>query len=224
MVPSLYTAWTVGSINASDPRVYGSHTISHVLGRNDVVEIILNNRDDGKHPFHLHGHNFQVVYRSDEDAGTFIIDDSVALPKVPMRRDTVFVMPNGNFVIRFRADNPGVWLFHCHIEWHMDQGLVATFVAAPEALQELEIPQSHFEVCRASKIPTHGNAAGNVQDVFDLTGENKPPPPLPEGFTARGYVALFFSCVAAVLGLLTIGWYVDPRSLSFTARRPCVNC
>ncbi|CRK11223.1 hypothetical protein BN1723_017219, partial [Verticillium longisporum] len=125
-VPSLYSALTVGGANATDARVYGTHTISHVLRHHDVVELVLNNGDDGKHPFHLHGHNFQVVHRSGPDAGVYIDDESHVPPKVPMRRDTVYAEPNGNFVIRFRADNPGVWLFHCHIEWHMDQGLVAT--------------------------------------------------------------------------------------------------
>lgn len=53
---------------------------------------------------------------------------------------------------------------------------------------------------------TAGNAAGNTEDLYDLTGENKAPPPLPEGFTPRGIVALVFSCIAAVLGMVSIVW------------------
>ena len=68
-----------------------------------------------RHPFHLHGHAFQVVSRSEEEAGTYI--DGGDMPATPMRRDTVLVRPNGNLALRFKADNPGVWLFHCHIEW-----------------------------------------------------------------------------------------------------------
>ncbi len=45
-----------------------------------------------------------------------------------MRRDTLLVRPNGHIVLRFKSDNPGVWLFHCHIEWHVDSGLIMTFV------------------------------------------------------------------------------------------------
>ncbi|RXG42243.1 hypothetical protein VDGE_07226 [Verticillium dahliae] len=206
-VPSLYSALTVGGANATDARVYGTHTISHVLRHHDVVELVLNNGDDGKHPFHLHGHNFQVVHRSGPDAGVYIDDESHVPPKVPMRRDTVYAEPNGNFVIRFRADNPGVWLFHCHIEWHMDQGLVATIVEAPLALQAQEIPADHLDACRKGGVPTAGNAAGNTRDVFDLRGENKPVPRLPEGFTAKGYIALVASCVSAFIGLASIAWY-----------------
>ncbi|CAK7567997.1 MAG: hypothetical protein SEPTF4163_005975 [Sporothrix epigloea] len=213
-VPSLYTTLSVGGTKASNPIVYGSHTNTHIFKHHDVIELILNNGDDGRHPFHLHGHNFQVVHRSGENDGAFSPDDYQAtdFPRVPMRRDTLFVEGNGNFVIRFRADNPGVWLFHCHIEWHMDQGLVATFVEAPEVLQSLAVPDNHFEVCRAAGKLTGGNAAGNAVDFFDLEGENKPPGRLPEGFTAKGYVALFFSTIAALLGMAAIAWYglIDP--------------
>lgn len=213
-MPSLYTTLSVGGTKASNPIVYGSHTNTHIFKHHDVIELILNNGDDGRHPFHLHGHNFQVVHRSGENDGAFSPDDYQAtdFPRVPMRRDTLFVEGNGNFVIRFRADNPGVWLFHCHIEWHMDQGLVATFVEAPEVLQSLAVPDNHFEVCRAAGKLTGGNAAGNAVDFFDLEGENKPPGRLPEGFTAKGYVALFFSTIAALLGMAAIAWYglIDP--------------
>ncbi|KAK1655832.1 multicopper oxidase [Colletotrichum phormii] len=208
-VPSLYSALTVGDSNAANPRVYGTNSIARVLKHNEIIEIVLNNEDDGKHPFHLHGHQFQVVHRSDEDAGAFSnsTDDISNFPRYPVRRDTLIVEGNGNFVIRFKANNPGVWLFHCHIEWHMDQGLIATIIEAPDVLQGLEVPKDHLEACRAGGVPTKGNAAGNTKDVLDLIGENRPVGPLPEGFTPKGYVAMFFSCVAAFMGLAVISWY-----------------
>ena len=64
---------------------------------------------------HLHGHVFQVVYRSEEEAGTYNDSMELTFPANPMRRDTVQVKPNGFVILRFRADNPGIWLFHCHI-------------------------------------------------------------------------------------------------------------
>jgi iron transport multicopper oxidase len=124
-----------------------------------------------------------------------------------MRRDTVLVHPDGNMVLRFRADNPGVWLFHCHLEWHLASGLVATMVEAPLDLQKtLKVPEDHLQVCRDSNTPFAGNAAGNTEDFFDLSGANTSPAPLPDGFTARGIVALVFSVVAAFLGLAVISW------------------
>lgn len=111
-------------------------------------------------------------------------------------------------VLRFAADNPGVWLFHCHIEWHIDQGLVATIIEAPLALQKsLKISQNHLDVCAAGNVPTAGNAAANTVNVLDLTGANEAPKPLPAGFTARGIVALVFSCISALIGLGVISWY-----------------
>ena len=105
-VPTLYTALTTGS-NASDSRIYGVNTNAFVLKKNDIVEIILNNQDAGKHPFHLHGHHFQTVVRSEENGGSFIGGkNSSNLPDFPMRRDTVMVKPYGNVVLRFKADNP----------------------------------------------------------------------------------------------------------------------
>ncbi|KAI5808305.1 multicopper oxidase-domain-containing protein [Pyronema omphalodes] len=51
-------------------------------------------------------------------------------PEIPMIRDTILAPPGGHIILRFRADNPGVWLFHCHLEWHLLSGLVTTFIEA----------------------------------------------------------------------------------------------
>ncbi|MCJ1314549.1 hypothetical protein MMC25_008231 [Agyrium rufum] len=234
-VPSLYTALSAGDLS-SNSYIYGSNTNAFVLKKDDVVEIVVNNNDPGKHPFHLHGHSFQAVARSDENAGYYAYNTS--LSQIPMRRDTFMVRPQGYIVLRFRADNPDmslpslfinpvfsppsyltskadmsffsprVWLFHCHIEWHVDSGLIATMIEAPEILQQTTtIPPSHLAACQAQGIPTVGNAAANTDDFFDLRGENMPPPPIPAGFTVRGIIALVFSCLSAFLGIAVISWY-----------------
>ncbi|KAF2461835.1 Cupredoxin [Lineolata rhizophorae] len=208
-VPSLYTALSTGS-EANNPAIYGANSNAFVLQKGEVIEIVMNNEDPGKHPFHIHGHHMQLVHRSEDEAGLYE-DMNVTqadFPATPMRRDTVLVRPNGNIVLRFRADNPGVWFFHCHIEWHVVSGLVATMVEAPTELQStLDIPEDHWAACRAQGIPTAGNAAGNTEDLLDLSGAETSPDPLPAGFTARGIVALVFSIVAAFLGMAAISWY-----------------
>ncbi|GME25799.1 putative ferrooxidoreductase protein [Neofusicoccum parvum] len=205
-VPTIFSVLTTGSA-ASNAMVYGTDTNPFVLNHGDIIDIVLNNDDTGKHPFHLHGHAFQVIHRSDDDAGHYDASNHSAFPSVPARRDTVLVRPSGNFVIRFKADNPGVWLFHCHIEWHMDSGLAATMIEAPLQLQStLQIPENHYQVCNASNTLTSGNAAGNTVDFYDLSGENKSKAPLPAGFTARGIVALVFSCIAGFVGMAAIAW------------------
>ncbi|KAK7397817.1 ferroxidase fet3 [Neonectria punicea] len=208
-VPTLYTALNAGD-DATNPAVYGTYTHSFVLKKNEIVQLVVNNLDSGRHPFHLHGHAFQAIYRSEEEAGVWE-DAGVTekdLPSVPMRRDTLVIYPNGNIVMRFKADNPGIWLFHCHIEWHVVSGLIATFVEDPLELQKtITLPENHLEVCKSAGMATKGNAAGNTGDYLDLTGENVPPPRLPAGFTPRGIVALVFSCIAGILGICVVGWY-----------------
>lgn len=83
-------------------------------------------------------------------------------------------------------------------------------VEAPLDLQRtLTIPQDHYEACAAAAPPvaTVGNAAGNTINLLDLSGEPAPPAPLPDGFTARGIVALVFSCVSGILGTAVVAWY-----------------
>jgi iron transport multicopper oxidase len=205
-VPTLYSVLSSGS-SATNVAIYGSNTNAFILNEGEVVEIVLNSDDPGKHPFHLHGHAFQAVWRGEENDGYYSGNES--LSQIPMRRDTFMVRPQSNIVLRFRADNPGVWLFHCHIEWHIDSGLVATMIESPLALQaqNLTIPDSHWDACKAQDIPTAGNAAGNTKDLTDLTGENVAVAPLPDGFTSRGIVALVFSCVSAFLGMAFVVWY-----------------
>ncbi len=183
-VPTLYSVLSSGD-QATNPTVYGEYTHPFVLEKDEVVQIVVNNLDSGRHPFHLHGHHFQAIHRSAEEAGTLASENLTEsqFNQVPMRRDTLVVWPNGNIVLRFKANNPGVWLFHCHIEWHVVSGLLATFVEAPLELQkQFTIPQNHLDNCAAAGMPTQGNAAGNTKDLLDLTGQPAPPGPLPAGY------------------------------------------
>lgn len=171
--------------DANNSAVYGEYSHPFVLQKDQVIEVVINNDDTGKHPMHLHGHAFQAIYRSEESAGFYDptnVTVNGAFRAIPMRRDTFVIMPEGFFVLRFKADNPGVWLFHCHIEWHIDSGLVVTMVEAPLDVQKtLTIPEDHFAACAAGGTLDAGNAAGNTVDFFDLSGQNKAVAPLPAG-------------------------------------------
>ena len=120
------------------------NTNSFVLQGGDVVDIVLNNLDTGRHPFHLHGHVFQLIERHEEipdteDPVSYNVSDHAEWPEYPMSRDTVYVKPQSYIVMRFKADNPGVWFFHCHIEWHLDQGLAIVLIEDPEAIQKIQV-------------------------------------------------------------------------------------
>ncbi|KAD3068208.1 hypothetical protein R6Q59_017796 [Mikania micrantha] len=97
---------------------------------NSTVQLVL--QDTGmitpeSHPIHLHGFNFFVVgrgignYNPKKDPKHFNLVD-------PVERNTVGVPTGGWTAIRFRADNPGVWFMHCHLEVHTTWGLKMAFV------------------------------------------------------------------------------------------------
>lgn len=221
-VPTLTTLLTSGKL-ASDPRIYGDNINAQLLKHNDIIEVVLNNYDSGRHPFHLHGHDFQIVQKSpgfhvdeaydesEQDEMTVPYNESAPLqpfPERPMVRDTVVLEPSGHVVLRFRADNPGVWYFHCHVDWHLQQGLASVFIEAPALLQEREkLNENYLDICKAADIPVVGNAAGHSNDWFDLKGLPRQPEPLPKGFTTEGYLALIISTIIGVWGLYSIAQY-----------------
>ena len=221
-IPTLTTALTSGKL-ATDPRIYSDNINVVVLEQNEIVEIVLNNYDTGKHPFHIHGHNFQIVQKSpgfhldetfdesEQDQKTVRYNESAPLmdfPKHPIMRDTLVLEPNGHAVLRFRADNPGVWIFHCHVDWHLEQGLAAVFVESPLILQEREtLSQNYKDVCSAAGMVNVGNAAGKSEDWLDMSGLPRQPKPLPDGFTAKGYFAFIICTLVGLWGLYSISNY-----------------
>jgi FtsP/CotA-like multicopper oxidase with cupredoxin domain len=83
-----------------------------VRGRSYVMA--LRNETAWHHPMHLHGHAFRVVARNGRPTA---------------RRewqDTVLIAPRESADIAFVADNPGDWMFHCHILEHQAGGMMGT--------------------------------------------------------------------------------------------------
>jgi len=171
-VPSLYTALSVPDDVVSDPAVYGDVN-PFVFKHNEIVEVVINNLNTNLHPFHLHGHQFQILQRTNPQTGTW--PGYTNTSQTPARRDTVMLQNQAYAVIRFRADNPGVWAFHCHIETHVVSGFSATFIEAPEVFAAgkdyIRIPQNQINICKAIPMDFKGNAAGNTWDALNLTGE-----------------------------------------------------
>ena len=219
-VPVIYTVLSAGDL-VTNSQVYGEYTNPFILNHNDIIEVVLNNNDSGSHPFHLHGHNFQVIERYPTYGDSFYSyadlsspvpynpNNHTAFPIYPARRDTFVLPPQGHFVIRFVADNPGVWLFHCHIDWHLSQGLASVFIEAPKLLQQrLTVPEDHYASCRAAGVQYTGNAAGNTDDFLDLSGVPSQPAVIPYGgFTARGIVAVVFAVLSAIMGIASLTVY-----------------
>ncbi|KAI1274624.1 Cupredoxin [Xylaria sp. FL0933] len=156
-VPTLYSVVSLGA-NNTEVSAYGQVN-AFTVKYNDVLEIVINNHDAAIHPFHLHGHQFQIIERPKSGGGDW--QGTKLVPATPARRDTVAVFANSFAVLRIKANNPGVFLLHCHIEWHVEMGLSATLIEAPERLVKYKIPQDFLDICEIQGIPTVGNAAGN---------------------------------------------------------------
>ncbi|KAH8275900.1 hypothetical protein KR026_000389 [Drosophila bipectinata] len=109
---------------------------------NSIVEIILVDEVQQiniSHPFHLHGTSFYVLglgRSPDMNIKRMNLKHALDLDQrgmlkrqylKPGLKDTVAVPNNGYAVLRFRADNPGFWLFHCHFQYHIVIGMNLVF-------------------------------------------------------------------------------------------------
>ncbi|KAF5794954.1 putative laccase [Helianthus annuus] len=100
------------------------------LKYNSTVQVVMQGNSviaPESHPIHLHGFNFFIVGKG---VGNF---DPVNDPKNfnlvdPVERNTLNIPTSGWTAIRFRADNPGVWFLHCHLEVHTTWGLKMAFL------------------------------------------------------------------------------------------------
>jgi FtsP/CotA-like multicopper oxidase with cupredoxin domain len=106
-----------------------------------TIDILIQNMDDGNHPFHLHGYKFWVMAQGHGYAPALHTDPSLYSSlhlntTNPLRRDTASLEAYGWMLIRFLADNAGVWAFHCHIGWHAEAGLMMVFATRVDGLEK----------------------------------------------------------------------------------------
>ena len=82
------------------------------------------------HPIHLHGHDFFVL---GQGSGTYTSAVTLNFANPP-RRDTATLPGGGWLAIAFSSNNPGAWLMHCHIAWHISEGLGVQFLESPSQI------------------------------------------------------------------------------------------
>ncbi len=90
------------------------HEREFVLQQGTRYRLVMRNRTDDAHPMHLHRHLWELVEVNGKKTAGVI-------------KDTVVVPYYGRAVVDFTADQPGLSLFHCHIQQHMDYGFKALF-------------------------------------------------------------------------------------------------
>lgn len=76
---------------------------------------------------HLHGHDFLVLGHAASSTFTASMSSSLNFNN-PTRRDVTMLPASGYVILAFKADNPGNWLMHCHIAWHVSGGLSVDFM------------------------------------------------------------------------------------------------
>ncbi|XP_050214218.1 laccase-17 [Mercurialis annua] len=145
LIPFNYTGTPPNNTNV------GNGTKVVVLNYNTSVEVIMQDTSilgAESHPLHLHGYNFFVVgqgfgnFDRNKDPAKFNLVD-------PVERNTVGVPSGGWVAIRFRADNPGVWFMHCHLEVHTSWGLKMAWLVLDGKLpnQKLLPPPADLPKC-----------------------------------------------------------------------------
>ncbi|KAK6216610.1 multicopper oxidase [Colletotrichum tabaci] len=151
------------AVNGSDMDVqWDKPTLEYVAEGNtswprraNIIEIpeadawtwwIIENTSPVPHPIHLHGHDFLLLGTG---AGSFAGAGVPLNFENPVRRDVAQLPGSGWMVIAFRTDNPGAWLMHCHIAWHVSMGLSVQFLERGDEIAEAMDLSSVATTCDA---------------------------------------------------------------------------
>lgn len=107
----------------------------------DTIQFVMLNkgsyRSKAIHPIHMHGHSFYVMKVVYDDTTTKHISCGAdpfcnsaswtnGQPEVsqhPIRKDTLIIPVGGYAIVRIKANNPGKWIMHCHIDEHSSEGM-----------------------------------------------------------------------------------------------------
>ena len=101
-------AWSINGVAAHGHLTEPLITLDR--GRSYIFNI--QNKSRWVHPMHLHGHTFRVLQRN-------------GVPTDHQEwQDTVLIDSTESVKIAFVADNPGDWMFHCHILEHQAAGMM----------------------------------------------------------------------------------------------------
>lgn len=107
-------AWAINGVSAAGH----NHEPLIRLAKGRTTVLNLNNDTAWWHPIHLHGHSFRVISRNGKPTTHREWQDTVLMP------------PHERAEIAFVADNPGDWMFHCHVLEHQAAGMMATIRVA----------------------------------------------------------------------------------------------
>lgn len=64
---------------------------------------------------------------------------------LPVIKDTITIPQKGFVKFRFRATNPGFWIFHCHLDFHLGTGMKLIFKVGNST--DIKSPPANFPTC-----------------------------------------------------------------------------
>ncbi|KAJ0024439.1 hypothetical protein Pint_07815 [Pistacia integerrima] len=128
-----------------------SGTKVRFINYGEAVEIVFqgsNLQIAESHPMHLHGYSFFLVgtgsgnFNNETDPLSYNFVD-------PPELNTMNLPKSGWATIRFFANNPGVWLMHCHLERHANWGMETVFIVrnGPSEDQKIRPPPANMPSC-----------------------------------------------------------------------------
>lgn len=127
------------------------HQLIYQTQSTRTITILIQNLDDGNHPFHLHGYKFFVLAQGHGYPPSSLLEPDYVGSHLnltnPLRRDTASVEAYGWLLISFVADNPGMWAFHCHIGWHTEAGLMMVFATRTQEMRGWKVPEEVDGLC-----------------------------------------------------------------------------
>lgn len=141
--PPVRFNYTDPSLALSQPLVMTTKsTTVKKVAYNSTVQIVFQNTAFvalESHPIHLHGFNFHILAQGFGNYDPIMGPTQFNLDN-PQIRNTVAVPVGGWAVIRFKANNPGVWLMHCHLDVHLPWGLATAFVVENGPTSQTTLP------------------------------------------------------------------------------------
>lgn len=132
------------------------------LKEGERVRIRLINAGQLVHTMHSHGHSFKVV----------ATDGNFVPPEQQLLKDSVSIGPSERVDIEIMAHNPGVWMFHCHMQHHGANGMMTTIryegVAPPVGEHEHAAPAAAPPTASSAPVATApaAHASGNATVVM----------------------------------------------------------
>nr|UWR82439.1 laccase [Dimocarpus longan] len=150
--PPIYFNFTAVEVNVTVYTGQGTKVIE--LDYGDEVELVFQGTNVGNaqnHPMHLHGYSFYLLglgfgnFDNSTDPLTYNLVD-------PLELNTIQLSKRGWVAIRFKADNPGVWLMHCHYERHTAWGMAAVFIVKDGGTTNtsMRAPPASMPICASS--------------------------------------------------------------------------